>query len=424
MCRIGRCTLHDGHRGRGSPAGAGRHPSVQRRGRVDRVGRRRRLGGRDPRRKSRARAHRRPQSLALGSAGQAGVAGKADGEGRRREGQPRRRQGSGSDRTICRTDRSAPCTRSTTAASSSPANCPSSPPTSRLPCARRMCFSGRLDLGPGEVRVLRNEAMWNSKVKVLADKAGKSTFASTVYNRQTRQGAVLGALTADAASEITTSQQGGAVEFAMSAIYGDKKRNLQVAPARRSAPARSPSSCRGRSSTGLEAYGAAVKQYNDIKLYRPIPCGWCSWDCLGWSMQEKQVYDTIEVIRKLRLAEYGFNVMQIDDGWQRGWRCSGDWQFNATRFPHGIRPFAEQAPRAGRDAWGCGSGRSATKTPTARRDPAANSARRPRLDARGPPDPRQLPRVPGRQQEGQARRRLRSLPARVPEAPHRNPRSG
>jgi hypothetical protein len=203
-------------------------------------------------------------------------------------------------------------------------------------------LQGRLDIGAGEVRVLRNEAMWNSTVRVLAEKAGKSTFASTVYNRQTRQGAVLGALTAYAASEITTSQQGAAVEFAMSATYGDKIRNLQIAPGKTARTGPFAVFLPRQIFAGLEAYGAAVKHYNNIKLYRPIPCGWCSWDCLSWYMKEKQIYDTIDAIRALRLPEYGFNVMQIDDGWQRGWRCSGDWQFNATRFPHGIKPFAEQ----------------------------------------------------------------------------------
>lgn len=203
-------------------------------------------------------------------------------------------------------------------------------------------LQGRLDLGAGEVRVLRNEGMWSTKVKVLADKTGKSTFASTAYNRQTRQGAVLGALSADAASEITTSQQGGAVEFAMIASYGDKKRNLQIEPGKTVRTGPFAVFIPRQIFAGLEAYGAAVKHYNNIKLYRPIPCGWCSWDCLSWHMVEKQVYDTIDVIRTKRLAEYGFNVMQIDDGWQRGWRCSGDWEFNVTRFPHGIRPFADQ----------------------------------------------------------------------------------
>ena len=64
-------------------------------------------------------------------------------------------------------------------------------------------------------------------------------------------------------------------------------------------------------------------------------------------MKEKQIYDTIAKIKQSRLAEYGFNVLQIDDGWQCGWRCSGDWRFNPNRFPGGIKPITEAAKAAG-----------------------------------------------------------------------------
>jgi alpha-galactosidase len=64
-------------------------------------------------------------------------------------------------------------------------------------------------------------------------------------------------------------------------------------------------------------------------------------------MHEKDLYATLDLIEKQRLVEYGFNTFQIDDGWQCGWRCSGDWRPNPNRFPGGIRPLADRANRMG-----------------------------------------------------------------------------
>jgi alpha-galactosidase len=90
-----------------------------------------------------------------------------------------------------------------------------------------------------------------------------------------------------------------------------------------------------------------VQRVNKIKLHEPIPCGWCSWDAFGWIMHEKDLYATLDLIEKQRLVDYGFNTFQIDDGWQCGWRCSGDWRPNPNRFPGGIRPIADRAARMG-----------------------------------------------------------------------------
>ena len=98
---------------------------------------------------------------------------------------------------------------------------------------------------------------------------------------------------------------------------------------------------------GLEAYGRAVRRTNAIDLHEPIPCGWCSWDAFGWIMHEKDLYAALDLIEKDRLVDYGFNTFQIDDGWQCGWRCSGDWRPNPNRFPGGIRPLADRAAQIG-----------------------------------------------------------------------------
>jgi len=209
-------------------------------------------------------------------------------------------------------------------------------------------LSGDLDLGAGEVRVLSNPREWDTRMSVLGGRESRSIFCSALYNRQSGRGAVLGAMSGHASSMVRSRMGSGGPHFALFTEYGGPGAGeLRIAAGQ---TARSGAHAVGLPADifeGLEAYGAAVRKYNNIRLYDPIPAGWCSWDAFNWIMQEKQIYDTIEKIKKLRLAEYGFNVLQIDDGWQRGWRCSGDWQYNPNRFPNGIRPIAEAAKEAG-----------------------------------------------------------------------------
>jgi hypothetical protein len=222
-------------------------------------------------------------------------------------------------------------------------------------------LEGRLNLGEGEVRVLANTKMWNTTVSVQDNERVKSAFHTALYNRGSRTGAVLGAMTAETASWVQTRLVDGAVQFRMVADYGPAETGLPGAGVLVIRPGQQ-GIARFAASTGpflvslpknihegLESYGRAVRKYNNIKPYRPIPCGWCSWNAFGWIMNEKQMYETLEVVKKHRLPEYGFNTFQVDDGWQCGWRCSGDWRPNPRRFPNGIKPIADAAKAAGMD---------------------------------------------------------------------------
>lgn len=208
-------------------------------------------------------------------------------------------------------------------------------------------LAGTLDVGGGEVRVLSNNRQWDTSVSVL-DGERRSIFVGTVYNRQARRGAILGAMTAEAESMVHLQRGGDGVAFRMTADYGGPgSGRLSVAPGQTARTGAYAVSLPASIFEGLEAYGLAVKQYNGIELYRPIPAGWCSWDAFGWIMREQQIHDTIDRIEQSRLVEYGFNTLQIDDGWQCGWRSSGDWRVNPNRFPGGMRPIADHANEAG-----------------------------------------------------------------------------
>lgn len=75
---------------------------------------------------------------------------------------------------------------------------------------------------------------------------------------------------------------------------------------------------------GMETYGAVVKAHRPMPVWAPPPAGWCSWDA-GVSSDPAGILANVRAAAENRLPEYGFEYMQIDDGWQIGSRCSGNW---------------------------------------------------------------------------------------------------
>lgn len=76
---------------------------------------------------------------------------------------------------------------------------------------------------------------------------------------------------------------------------------------------------------GLEAYADAIKRYYKITL-PPIPkAGYCTWYAMpyGGASDETVLPDLVDFCKK-ELAPRGFDVVQIDDGWQAGPDRSGD----------------------------------------------------------------------------------------------------
>ena len=94
---------------------------------------------------------------------------------------------------------------------------------------------------------------------------------------------------------------------------------------------------------GLEAWADAVAKWNKIKL-PPQPCGYCTWYHAGPSSEQAMVKQT-EIAAK-ELAPFGFNYLQIDDGWQDGVSKNGSRK-NFTRvkpdgpYPSGMKKTAD-----------------------------------------------------------------------------------
>ena len=94
---------------------------------------------------------------------------------------------------------------------------------------------------------------------------------------------------------------------------------------------------------GLEAWADAVARQHHVKL-PPQPCGYCTWYHAG-SSNEKAMVRQAEIAAK-ELAPFGFNFLQIDDGWQDGISHNGPRR-NFTRvradgpYPSGMKQTAD-----------------------------------------------------------------------------------
>lgn len=80
-------------------------------------------------------------------------------------------------------------------------------------------------------------------------------------------------------------------------------------------------------------FGVAVKNH--------APRVWCSWYSLYMEVNEKILHQVFD-----RLGDLPFDVLQVDDGWQKN---IGDWEAN-EKFPSGMAALAEKIKSTGRRA--------------------------------------------------------------------------
>ena len=88
--------------------------------------------------------------------------------------------------------------------------------------------------------------------------------------------------------------------------------------------------------TALEDYAQAMGDMHHVRL-NPVPNGWCTWTYAYGAINEDEIIRNAEFAAK-HLKPYGFDVMQIDDGY---YRAQGDWEGN-DRFPHGMKWMAQK----------------------------------------------------------------------------------
>ena len=75
----------------------------------------------------------------------------------------------------------------------------------------------------------------------------------------------------------------------------------------------------------LQRYAEAVRITNNVIVDTDVPCGFSTWVAFGDGVRPTDVYVTADNMVNMRLKDYGYTLLQIDDGWQYGWRCSGSW---------------------------------------------------------------------------------------------------
>ena len=93
----------------------------------------------------------------------------------------------------------------------------------------------------------------------------------------------------------------------------------------------------------LETWADLNRDLNRITLPRPLPMGWCSWPDLFHNINEINILRIADFAKAQHLDDFGFEIIQIDDGFQRQW---GDWEGNLY-FPRGMKWLADEIKKRG-----------------------------------------------------------------------------
>jgi alpha-galactosidase len=100
--------------------------------------------------------------------------------------------------------------------------------------------------------------------------------------------------------------------------------------------------CRGDPLSVFDAYAAQLgPRLGAARPAGPAPRVWCSWYSLHTAIDERIVRGIFD-----RLEGLPFDVLQVDDGWQR---AIGDWEANG-KFPSGMEALADSIRSTGRRA--------------------------------------------------------------------------
>jgi hypothetical protein len=194
-------------------------------------------------------------------------------------------------------------------------------------------ISAALDLGrpPQELRVLGTGGLTSPD-----EKPGSYAFLA-VADPQTRNGVVGGWLTHDRGNGVVFADtDDGRVRIDARIDYG----RLRIEPQQ---TAESETFALGwftDARLGLEAWADTIARIYTIKL-RPEPAGYCTWYHARASDAKRLAEQTAFAADKL--APYGFQLIQIDDGWQSGARRNGPAKNFTTHRSNGPYPVGMKA---------------------------------------------------------------------------------
>jgi hypothetical protein len=147
-----------------------------------------------------------------------------------------------------------------------------------------------------------------------ADNPGSYAFLSVV-DPQTRSGVVGGWLTHDRGDGVVFSPvKEAAVRMQAQLDYG----RLRIKPGQDATAETFALGYFEDARFGLEAYADAIAKVYSIKLHPARP-GFCTWytEKFGYASDEKHLAELSEYAAK-NLKPFGFDFVQIDDGWQQG----------------------------------------------------------------------------------------------------------
>jgi hypothetical protein len=181
------------------------------------------------------------------------------------------------------------------------------------------------------------------------DKNPGSYMWLAIAEPETRQGVVLGWLTADRGSGVLFSRvDGDSVRAEAQIDYG----RLLLTPGATEDLETLAVGYFDDARLGLEQWAAAVAKTHDIHL-PPQPAGYCTWysDPYGGASDEKHLPEQAAFAAR-HLAPFGFSVVQIDDQWQAGVSTNGpNRNFTTNRangpYPDGMKAAADNIKSLG-----------------------------------------------------------------------------
>ena len=172
-----------------------------------------------------------------------------------------------------------------------------------------------------------------------AKNPGSYAFLALV-DPPTRKGVVAGWLTHDRGSGVVFSPvQGDTVRLQAQLDYG----RLRIKPGRDAATETLAVGYFDDARLGLEAYADAIGKVYSIQL-RPQHPGYCTWymEKHGGACDEKHLAELSRYAAK-NLKPFGFDFIQIDDGWQEGISTNGPKKNFTTHAPRGPYPGGMKA---------------------------------------------------------------------------------
>jgi hypothetical protein len=187
---------------------------------------------------------------------------------------------------------------------------------------------------PGESRLLGYDGL------CPADQAKTCYLYLAIADPITRAGVVGGWLTQERASGLVRSSvEGGGVRLEGLSQYGRK----QVAPGETVVGETLALGYFDDVAEGLEQYADEIAQIQKIKV-RPVPSGYMTWYHAG-ALDEKRMSELAKWSAE-NLKKYGFDFLQIDDGWQLSRRDFTNHNPSGP-YPGGMQATAEAITRQG-----------------------------------------------------------------------------